>query len=163
MKNRPIASKLFIILILMLCVFSVILVQGCSEESPAEQAKSILEKSGLRGGLIVHVNCGNGVLTEALKANESFLVQGLDPKIQNVRKAREYISSRQKYGPISIDQLIGKYLPYKDNLVNMIVAEHLGGISKDEAMRVLTPNGVLLTQGFFGWKKTVKEKLRRAK
>jgi outer membrane protein assembly factor BamB len=158
MQNRPISSKLLIIPTLILCVLLITLVQVRSEVSPAEQAKSILEKSGIQGGLIVHVNCGDGILTEALRANESFLVQGLDPNIEKVRKAREYISSRQEYGPISIDRLTGNYLPYKDNLVNMIVAEDLGGISEDEAMRVLAPNGVLLTQGLLGWKKAVKEK-----
>lgn len=158
MKNRPLTPKLFIFLILLLCIFSVIFIQGCSGIPPAEEAKNILEKSGIRGGLIVHVNCGNGILTEALKANESYLVQGLDSKMENVRKAREYIASKQEYGPISIDQLMGNYLPYKDNLVNMIIAENLGDISKDEAMRVLAPNGVLMTKGSGEWKKTVKTK-----
>lgn len=156
MKNRPVVPKLVIFLLLILCVFFVILTQGCSRKSPAEQATSIFEISGIQGGLIVHVNSGNGILTEALKASDSFLVQGLDPEIENVRTAREYVVSREKYGLVSIDQLTGDYLPYKDNLVNMIVAEDLGNISKDEAMRVLVPNGVLMTQGVFGWKKTVK-------
>ncbi len=158
MKNYSLSSKSFITRVLLLSVFSLALVQGCSKISPSEQAKNILEDSGIQGGLIVHVNCGDGILTEALKTGDSFLVQGLDPKMENVRKAREYIASRQDYGPISVDQLTGSYLPYKDNLVNMIVAEDLGKISKDEAMRVLTPNGVLFTKGLIGWKKTVKEK-----
>jgi outer membrane protein assembly factor BamB len=132
--------------------------QALSQESPADQVKVILEESGIQGGLIVHVNCGDGILTEALKANDSFLVHGLDPSAGNVQKARNYIASRQEYGPISVDRLTGKHLPYKDNLVNLVVAEDLGNISEDEAMRVLTPNGVLMTKGAFGWNKTVKPK-----
>jgi outer membrane protein assembly factor BamB len=157
MKNRTFTSKLLIMPIV-LCISSVILIQGCSQKSPAEQAKAIFEKSGIQGGLVVHLNCGNGTLTEALKANDSYLVQGLDPSDENVLNAREYIASRQEYGPVSVDRLTGKYLPYKENLVNLIVAEDLGDIPKEEAMRVLTPNGVLMTKGVFGWNKTVKPK-----
>jgi outer membrane protein assembly factor BamB len=155
MKTRSMSSKLLIIL---LCTLSVTLFQGCSEMSPSDQAKSILEESGIQGGLIVHVNSGDGTLTEALKVNDRFLVQGLDPNMDNVQKAREHILSKEKYGPISIDQLIGNYLPYKDNMVNLIVANDLGDISKNEAMRVLAPNGVLMTRASNSWKMTVKEK-----
>ena len=73
---------------------------GCSQGTPENQAAVILEKSGVLGGIIVHIDCGNGVLTEKLKASDSYLVQGLDPEAENVQKAREYIASRQEYGPI---------------------------------------------------------------
>lgn len=155
MENRTAFSKPFFILTA-LCIFSAILLTGCSSGSPSDQAKTIYEKSGIRGGLVVHINCGVGTLTESLKAGDSLLVQGLDPSMENVQKARQYIASKREYGPISVIQLIGKRLPYKDNLVNLVVAEDLGDISKDEAMRVLTPNGVLMTRGIFGWSKTVK-------
>jgi 2-polyprenyl-3-methyl-5-hydroxy-6-metoxy-1,4-benzoquinol methylase len=89
MKNRTFTSKLLIMPIV-LCISSVILIQGCSQKSPAEQAKAIFEKSGIQGGLVVHLNCGNGTLTEALKANDSYLVQGLDPSDENVLNAREF-------------------------------------------------------------------------
>jgi outer membrane protein assembly factor BamB len=157
MRNRRFKSKLAILTVV-LCILSVILIQGCSRKSPAEQAKVIFEKSEIRGGLIVHVNSGDGTLTEALKTSDSFLVQGLDPSAENVQNAREYIASKQKYGPVSVDQLTGTHLPYKDNLVNLVVAEDLGNISEEEAMRVLAPTGVLMTRGALGWKKKVKPK-----
>lgn len=155
MKNRTVLSNPFFTLFA-LCIFSAILVQGCTQESPSAQAKNILEKSGIRGGLVVHVNCGDGALTEKLRAGDSFLVQGLDRSMENIEKARQTIASRQEYGAISVIQLKGNRLPYKNNLVNLIVAEDLGDISEDEVMRVLTPNGVLMTRGIFGWSKTVK-------
>ena len=158
MKIRPISLKLVLFLIILLSIFSFTLVQVHSEVSPSNQAITILEKSGIKGGLIVHVNCGDGILTEALQANDSFLVQGLDKNEESIQKARQYILSKQKYGPISVDKLMGNYLPYKDNLVNLIVAEKLGNISKKEAMRVLAPNGVLMTKGVNGWNKDVKTK-----
>ncbi|MEJ2110295.1 MAG: PQQ-binding-like beta-propeller repeat protein [Acidobacteriota bacterium] len=155
MKNRNGLSILWILQII-LCLSSVIIIQGCSRGTPAEQATSILEKSGVQGGLIVHLNCGDGTLTEALRATDSFMVQGLDASMDNVRQARKHIASKQEYGPISVDLLPGNYLPYKDNLVNMIVAEDLGNIPEDEAMRILAPNGVLMTRGILGWRATVK-------
>ena len=158
MKRRPVASFILIVSILLLTVLSVHLNNVRSEVTPDQQAKKILEKSGIKGGLIVHLNCGDGVLTEALKVNNSFLVQGLDKNEKNVQKARQYVLSKNEYGPISIDRLMGNYLPYKDNLVNLIVTDDLGNISKKEVMRVLAPNGVLLTKGASGWNKVVKTK-----
>ena len=157
MKNQTALSiSILPIIAGTLILFTLICGAGCSQGTPEDQAKSILEKSGVHGGIIVHVNCGDGVLTEKLKAGDSYIVQGLDPEIENVQKAREYIASRQEYGPISVDRLTGNRLPYTDNMVNLIVSEDLGDISKEEAMRVLTPNGVLMTKGLFGWGKTVK-------
>ena len=115
-----------------------------------------MHSHSLLGGPIVHLNCGEGKLTEALGVNDSYRVQGLDREQDNVRKAREHIISKNKYGPVSIDLLKGGELPYNDNFVNMIVAGDLGRISKDEAMRVLTPNGVLLTKKDSKWHVEIK-------
>ena len=82
----------------------------------------------MRGGLIIHLNCGEGGLTEALRVSDSYLVHGLDPEIENVQTARQNILSKHKYGPISVDQLLDDRLPYRDNLVNLVVADDLGGI-----------------------------------
>ncbi len=123
-----------------------------------EQARSILEKSAVKGGLVVHLSCGDGTLTQALKVNARYMVHGLDPDAANIQKARRLIASKGAYGPVSVDQLSGNRLPYNNNLVNLIVAEDLGGVSMEEAMRVLVPNGVMMTRGLLGWKKTVKPK-----
>ncbi len=101
---------------------------------------------------MVHLGCGDGKLTAALRANDSYLVHGLDTDAKNVQKAREHIRSRGLYGPVSIAQFDGKRLPYVDNLVNLVVAEKLGRVPMDEVMRVLAPGGV----AYIGGKKTVK-------
>jgi len=105
--------------------------------------------TGIKGGLVVHLGCGDGKRTVALRANDSFIVQGLDA---DVTAARKYIQSLGLYGPVSAEQWTGDRLPYADNLVNLIVADKLDGVSMDEVMRVLVPNGVAL----IGGKKTVK-------
>jgi outer membrane protein assembly factor BamB len=127
-----------------------------SQDNSVNQAKSILERSGVKGGLVVHLHCGNGILTEALRTSDSYLVHGLDSKTDNVTKARQHITSRGSYGAVSVDKLTGKKLPYIDSLVNLILAEDLGDIPMEEVMRVLAPKGVLMIRGLFGWKKIVK-------
>jgi outer membrane protein assembly factor BamB len=154
MKQPTLFSKLFFVLMAATC-FSLVAI-SCSPKTIAEQAKSILEKSGVKGGLIVHLYCGDGALTHALKANNSYIVHGLDTNYENINTARRFIMAKGLYGTVSVDRLTGKQLPYNDNLVNLLVAENLGDISMDEVMRVLAPHGVAMTKGILGWKKTIK-------
>ncbi len=107
-------------------------------------AEGILSEAGVAGGLIVHLGCGDGKLTAALKASDSYMVQGLDTDAGNVAAAREYLKSLDLYGPVAIDRFDGRQLPLIDNLANLIVADDLGDVSEDEILRVLAPNGVAL-------------------
>ncbi len=118
----------------------------------AETGREIIDASGIKGGLVVHLGCGNGKLTAELYANESYMVHGLDTYSVNIAKARAYIRSRNLYGPVSVARYNGKNLPYGDNIVNLIIADTLGNVSKAEAMRVLTPLGAMIVGG----KRTVK-------
>lgn len=124
--------------------------------SPEQQAKEILQVCNVKGGLVVHVGCGNGKLTAALRANDRYLVHGLDADAKNIKLAREYIQSLGAYGPVSVAQWTRKHLPYADNLVNLLIAENLGEIAMDEVMRVLCPNGVAYIKQGDRWTKTVK-------
>jgi SAM-dependent methyltransferase len=119
-------------------------------------AEQILDETGIRGGLVVHIGCGDGKLTAALCANDSYLAHGLDTDVENIEKARKHIKKLNLYGKVSVDQLNGGSLPYVDNLVNLVVSEHLGGISMEEVMRVLAPNGVACIKKGGRWTKTVK-------
>lgn len=108
-------------------------------------ALRILEETGIKGGLIVHVGCGDGKLTAALCACDSFVVHGLDAEEENVRRAREFVQSKDLYGQASIDRFDGKRLPYIDNCVNLVVMQDAGyEIRDEEVMRVLAPGGVML-------------------
>ncbi len=107
----------------------------------AQQARRILNATGVEGGLVVHIGCGDGELTAALCANDSYMVHGLDTDPANVERAREHVRSLGLYGKVSVDRLGGRRLPYVDNLVNLVISEDLGRISRDEVMRVLCPRG----------------------
>ena len=121
-------------------------------DARGQDATEILKASGVKGGLVVHLGCGDGRLTAALRTSESYLVHGLDADARNVEAARKHIQSLGLYGPVSVDQLRGGRLPYAENLVNLVVAEALGSVPMAEVMRVLAPGGV----AYVGGKKTVK-------
>ncbi|GAG16094.1 unnamed protein product, partial [marine sediment metagenome] len=93
-------------------------------------------------------------LTAALCADGGYLVHGLDSDAANVESAREHIRGLGLYGKVSVEQFTSDRLPYADNLVNLLVEDDLG-VSMDEAMRVLVPNGVAYIKGV-RWEKTVK-------
>jgi len=115
-------------------------------------AGKVLAASGVKGGLVVHLGCGEGKVTAALRAGDAYLVHGLDSDAANVQKARKHIRSLGLYGPVSVERLRGDRLPHADNLVNLVVSDSLGNVPMAEVMRVLAPLGVAM----IGGKKTVK-------
>ncbi|MBW1944836.1 MAG: PQQ-binding-like beta-propeller repeat protein, partial [Deltaproteobacteria bacterium] len=154
-------TKFWLLTILAFVLFASSAEQALAAEGGYDrQAKQILDTTAFRGGIIVHLGCGDGKLTAALRTGESYLVHGLDTDAQAVRGAREYVRKHRIYGPVSIEQFDGKSLPYTDNLVNLVVAEsrHAGiaGVPIDEVMRVLAPGGVLYARQNGSWSKTVK-------
>jgi outer membrane protein assembly factor BamB len=131
---------------------------GGSEPSAAE----ILQTTGIQGGVIVHLGCGDGRLTAALGAGPGRLVQGLDADPKNVQRARDQVRSAGLYGTVSVDHLAGPRLPYIDNLVNLVVAESLSGVDMQEVLRVLRPEGVAYVRVDGEWRKTIKPALEGA-
>jgi outer membrane protein assembly factor BamB len=108
-------------------------------------ALATLEDSGVKGGLIVHIGCGDPAkpgFTAALRVNDSFLVHGLTRDRQALARVRDSVRKAGVYGPVSADLLEGNTLPYIDNSVNLVVAENGTGVSRREIMRVLVPKGV---------------------
>ena len=138
-------------------IWSCILVlTAAAQAATAETAQQILEATGVRGGLVIHLGCGDGTLTTALRANDSYLVHGLDADAKNVAAARKRIEFQELRGRVSVAQLKDARLPYIDNLANLVVAEDLGDVPMEEVTRVLAPNGVAYVKDDGKWKKTVK-------
>ncbi|MCP4259399.1 MAG: PQQ-binding-like beta-propeller repeat protein [Planctomycetes bacterium] len=154
-RNSQMAVTCFAVLMVLLVICQV----GCERKISTVKnrlAEEILADSGIQGGFIVHIRCGDGRLTAALCANESYLVHGLDANSKNIRLARRYIKSVNLYGRVSVEQFRGNRLPYADNLVNLIVCERPAEFPKDEIMRVLAPNGVALVKKGRKWEKMTK-------
>ncbi len=128
-----------------------------AETSSVEaRARGILEATGIQGGLVVHLGCGDGKLTAALGAKPGFLVHGLATNEQDLTIARALARKKGLYGKVSIDRLNAPSLPYVDNLVTLLIADDLDGIAKEEVLRVLAPKGVAYLKEGGKWTRTVK-------
>lgn len=137
-------------------VFAVVMLAGFGwrEASANEElAARILGGTKTTGGFIVHLGCGEGSLTEALRANEGIVVHGLDRDAAKVKAARGKISD---YGPISVEQLVGDRLPYLDGIVNLVVVEDDQGITREEVLRVLRPLGSAYVKDGESWNRIEK-------
>jgi outer membrane protein assembly factor BamB len=122
----------------------------------AEDGAALLKQAGVPGGLVVHLGCGQGALTEQLRAGPQFLVHGLDTDAGRVAAARAALRARGIYGPVSVDRYDGRRLPYADNLVNLVVVEDPAGVPEAELLRVLAPRGVALTRQGGAWRRVEK-------
>jgi outer membrane protein assembly factor BamB len=149
MKRRIFFHATFVLFVLVL-IFPA---KGPALMSQDKKAREIVNAAGVKGGLIVHLGCGDGRFTAELRVNDSYIVQGLDTDIANVQKAREHIKSLGIYGKVTADTFDGEHLPYTDNLVNLLlVTSRICRVSREDMMRVLAPRGVAVING----KKTIK-------
>jgi protein-L-isoaspartate O-methyltransferase len=87
---------------------------------PADEAEQIASLAGFRGGLVIHVGCGDGQLTAALRLADNCVVQGLEVDPKGVERARAAIRVTGQYGPVSVIHWSGKKLPYVDNLATLV-------------------------------------------
>jgi outer membrane protein assembly factor BamB len=124
---------------------------NANEVNELEKADEILKATGVQGGLIIHINCGDGKMTAALGARDGYLVNGLEKNQQTVKAATRHIQSSGLSGKITVEHWPGIHLPYIDNLVNLVVAENDTSISMEEVMRVLCPGGVAYIQKRDKW------------
>jgi len=143
-------------LIFLLCLFYVTTFVKAESIDHERAARRILETTGVKGGFIVHIGCGDGKLTAALRVNEGYLVHGLDRDMADIHRARDYIRSLGLYGRVSVDQCDGERLPYADNLVRLIVSEGPGVVSVREIKRVLCPGGLAYTKTQDEWTRIIK-------
>jgi len=134
------------------------LLQAADGGESAEQAdaRRILNATEVTGGLIVHVGPGDGKLTAALRAGNTYVVHGLEADASKVAQARRYLQTIGLHGPVSIEHFDGRQLPYVDNLVNLLVAGDLGSVPRDEVMRVLAPGGTAYVKSGGVWQISVK-------
>jgi len=123
---------------------------------PRAHADTVLERAGVKGGLIVHVGCDSPATLAELRAGDQYVVHGLDTDAANVAAARAMLRTKGVYGATSVDQWDGRNLPYADNLVNLVIVPAGAAVKTEEIMRVLAPNGVSMRRGGGTWQKTVK-------
>jgi outer membrane protein assembly factor BamB len=130
-------------------------VRGADDNARA-QAKEILDISGVSGGIIAHLGCGDGKLTAALRLNDRYTVHGLEADPAKAAAARDYIHTLGLYGPVSVERFASPTLPYADNLINLAVVQDRGEVPMEEIMRVLAPGGTACVRRDGRWEKTTK-------
>ena len=122
---------------------------GCSialADEPADLARSIIDASGVDGGLCVLVGVTDGHLAAALSDGGRLLVHGL--ATGEVEGARRRLHEEGLYGLVSVEQvtrpqLTSGRLPYADNLVNLLVVQDPQGFLSvlADGLRALAPGG----------------------
>ncbi len=127
-----------------------------------EEAAEIAGLADFHGGLVVHVGCGDGKLTAAMRLNEHCIVQGVEKGAKRVEKARAAILDFGVYGAVSVVGWNGKKLPYIDNLATLVVCEDASIAPTKELLRVVRPYGALAVKRDGRWTVTVKPKLKGA-
>ena len=132
---------------------------AAASAGPAEEAEQIASLAGFRGGLVIHIGCGDGQLTAALRLADNCVVQGLETDAKAVERARAAIRATGQYGPVSVIRWSGKQLPYVDNLATLVVCEDAGAVPPGEIMRVLRPFGAAVVKRDGTWTVTVKPQL----
>jgi outer membrane protein assembly factor BamB len=93
-------------------------------------------ETGFSGGLMVHLGCDDADLLAEFARHPAALVQGLASEWGTVKTLREagVVADRQR----------GPTLPFTDNLVNVLVVDDPGEVSREEMLRVLVPQGMLV-------------------
>jgi len=140
--------------ILLPTLFLLFLATHSQAKEAALSAREVLTKSGVKGGLVVHVGSGDSGTIADFYASESFIVQGLYSEKEKVDQARKHLKQKGLYGKVSVRHWENDFLPYADNMVNLVVAENPIPIA--EVMRVLAPRGTAYIKNGKNWEMTVK-------
>ena len=108
MKRR----RFFTTFACLLAIFSVLPRATAQQTAQVRQAKQILDATGIKGGLIVHVGCNDGLLTAALRANDSYYVHGLDKNAKNMSNTTNFdISNPSNYFNVGLFSQDGSIFP----------------------------------------------------
>ena len=134
-------------------MLAVLLATGVSAlaDDPADEAREIAAVANFHGGLVVHIGCGAGELTAALRLADNCVVQGLEADAKRVTAARNSIDAKGMYGAVSVVPWSGERLPYVDNLVTLVVCEDPKALPRKEIMRVLRPHGAVVVKRNGEW------------
>jgi len=121
----------------------------CAAASGEEKPLDLLAKSGVSGGLVVHVGATDGQAEAAMAGRGTYLVHGLSLDDSRRDRARSTITAKGLYGLASVATWHDpSRLPYATNLATGVIADldALGPAVPEasELMRIVAPEGVLI-------------------
>ena len=117
---------------------------------------SAVVKDRGRGGIVVHLGASNPDRLLKLHEKGGFVIQALDRDIARVAAARKTIQAGGVYGPVSVRQFREDRLPFRENLVNLVIVDDRLDLPDSEILRVLAPLGAAWFREGTTWKKRVK-------
>lgn len=150
------------LLTLALCVVCTAMPHAGANE--ADAARDVLKAFGRDTGLCVVLGCGRegsaGLLAE-LAAQSRMLAHGLAFDAQGLERARAAIEAKGLPGRAMAEHVALKPLPYVNDLVDLAVIEDpqglaAQGVSMDEVLRVVAPEGAVCVKEGAAWKATRK-------
>ncbi|MCW8131580.1 MAG: PQQ-binding-like beta-propeller repeat protein [Planctomycetota bacterium] len=127
-------------------------------------AEAILKSAGRDQGLCVVLGCGadkSADLLANLAAKSRMLVHGLAYDAPALERASAAVAAKDVFGQAVAECVALPPLPYVNDLVDVLVVEDPAaakakGIAREELLRVLAPEGVLLEWSGTAWTSTVK-------
>jgi outer membrane protein assembly factor BamB len=167
MRSGNARSRTMVLVALSCLVFCVGQPASAQSTPPAGDGtavKQILDLAGVRQGLCVHLGCGreaSATLTADLAAGSGLLVHGLALDDVSLQRARKAIEARGVAGRATVERAPLNPLPYLNDLARVVVVEDFAalaavGVTREEILRTIAPNGTLLMREKGAWTRTVK-------
>jgi hypothetical protein len=122
-------------------------------------ADAVLNASGIRHGLVVHVGATDGSLAEALTRNDSLLVQAIALIAATESQLRQRFVKAGVHGQATAGRIgTDITLPLADNVAAIVVADldAAKAIKREELFRVLRPLGKAYLKSDGKWSATTK-------
>ncbi|GEM_PF-3495669 len=119
--------------------------------------EEVMKQLNRKGGWAVHVGATDGAMEMAIHEAGSFNVTGLAYTAKDAAASRQALSEAAQYGEVTIHEVIQtERLPFPSNIIAVLIVQdsvqNATGLSEEEMMRVLRPQGVLVIQKGATWK-----------
>jgi len=108
----------------------------------AQSAQELVDAAGFKGGVVVHVGCGDGALAiEIHRIVPNSLVHGIDVQASQVQQIRSNLFDKGSDGKVTFGGWDGKTVPLVADFVNLLIIGDGQTVSSQEINRVLAPGG----------------------
>jgi len=115
-----------------------------ADESAKEVAAIVQTEAKVEKGLCLVIDIKDGKLVAEIAKVSQMYVQGCSWDSKNIQLSRQNLKKENTLERSSIIFIESDFLPYADNLINVVVYSSYGDkkISIEEIIRVMTPNAV---------------------
>lgn len=139
-------KKLVIVLSMILGFIFTTNMPSLADDSVAELASLINSTAQKEKGLCLVIDPADGQLPANMAKINKMYVQGCVWDAKNILQSRQTLVTMGVSDRSSMVSIETDFLPYADNLINVIVSPNWGktNISMEEVLRVLTPMGVAI-------------------